>query len=85
MQVELLKKKSNYTDKKTGELKDITNFFLRCGDALIRIDVPYFPDPKHDDKDLQYASRRSVLSAFASVLPEKEDSAKSNVASKKEK
>jgi len=78
MQVELFKKKGSYTDKKTGELKDITNFYLKCGDGLIRVEIPYFPDPKNDNKDPNYSSRKSVLSAFAAELPEKEDAKKND-------
>lgn len=79
MQVELFKKKGSYTDKKTGELRDITNFYVKCGDSMIRVEVPYFPDPNQDGKDPNYASRRSVLSAFASEMPERESDKKKEV------
>lgn len=70
MMVDLLKKQVGYKDKE-GEDKVATNFYLRCGDSLIPIEVKFFPDAENRDK--AYGARKSVLSAFASVLPEKEE------------
>lgn len=71
MQVDLLKKQVNYKDKE-GKEKTATNFYLRCGDnMLVPIEIKYFPDENNVDK--AYGARKTVLSAFASVLPEKED------------
>ncbi len=63
----LLKKNGSYL--KDGEEKKVTNFFLRCGDALVPIEVKYFED-KETHKDSRYRERRVLLSAFAEELPE---------------
>ena len=70
-EMKLYKKKVTYTDKSTGEEKTAVNFSLKIGDALIPIEVKFFPD-KETKKDLKYASRRAVLLAFAEDLPDKE-------------
>ena len=63
--LKLYKKKVTYNeDKSTGEEKTAVNFSLKLGDALIPIEVKFFPD-KETKKDLQYASRRAVVLAFA--------------------
>ncbi len=76
-EVKLYKKLAKYTgkekDPKTGVEKEVektaTNFYIKCGDALIRVDVKYFGT---DDKpDKQFVSRKSVMSAFAEELPDK--------------
>ncbi len=73
-QVELFKRKGTYKDKKTGEDKNFTNFFVRCGDELIPIEVKFFEND--DGRDPRYSARRAVLSAFAVVLPEREGQSK---------
>lgn len=73
MQVQLFKKVGTYTDKKDGKEKPFTNFYVMCGDALVPVEVCYFPNPKCDDRDPQYNGRKQVLSAFASTLPDKHD------------
>lgn len=70
-EMKLYKKKVAYKDKNTGEEKTAVNFSLKLGDALIPIEVKFFPD-KETKKDLQYASRRAVVLAFAEELPDKE-------------
>ena len=70
MQVDLLKKQVSYKDKE-GTEKKATNFYLRCGDTLVPIEIKYFPDENNVDK--AYGARKSVLSAFASVLPDKDE------------
>ena len=70
-EMKLYKKKVTYKDKNTGEEKTAVNFSLKLGDALIPIEVKFFPDKK-TKKDLQYASRRAVVLAFAEDLPDKE-------------
>lgn len=72
--VNLFKKSYTYKNK-DGEEKTGTRFYLECGDSLIPIEVTYFD--KKDEKgnslgDSNFASRKAVLSAFASVLPDKE-------------
>lgn len=68
MQVELFKKSGTYEDK-NGKEKQYTNFYVKCGDSLIPINVPYFEG--EDGKDYQYNGRKEVLKAFADNLPEK--------------
>ena len=70
-EVKLLKQNVKYNDKKDeNKEKTATNFYLQCGDALVPIEVKFFPS-KEDGKDKQYVSRKTVLSAFADVLPNK--------------
>lgn len=76
MQVQLFKKQGTYKDKE-GKEKRYTNFYLRCNDALIPIEVCYFPNDKCDGRDPQYAGRKDVMSAFAAILPDKLDSGNS--------
>ena len=70
MTVELFKKTNTYTDATSGEEKKATRFFVKCNEDLIPIEVTYFGTS--EKPDTQYRSRKSVLSAFASILPEKE-------------
>ncbi len=74
MQVQLYKKVGKYTDKKDGKEKPFTNFYLKCGDALVPVEVCYFPNPKCDNRDPQYNGRKEVLTAFAAILPDKSNS-----------
>ena len=69
MTVELFKKEGTYTDEQ-GKERRATRFYAKCGDALIPIEVSYFEN-KELGRDPQYAGRKEVLKAFASVLPEK--------------
>lgn len=69
-QVELFKRKGTYTDKRTGEEKLFTNFFVKCGDELVPVEVKFFEDK--EGRDPRYSARRAVMSAFAAVLPERE-------------
>lgn len=76
-EVKLYKKLAKYTgkekDAKTGEEKEVektaTNFYVKCGDMLVPIDVKYFGSGDNPDKN--YRSRKSVMSAFADELPDK--------------
>ena len=68
-QVNLLKKNGSYVNK-DGEEKKVTNFFVRCGDVLVPIEVKYF-ESKETGKDDRYRERRVLLSAFAEELPDK--------------
>ncbi|MGN1078020.1 MAG: hypothetical protein ACI4ST_05850 [Candidatus Gallimonas sp.] len=66
-QVGLFKRSGKYKDQ-NGEEKSFTNFYVRCGDALIPVQVCFF---KNDEgKDPQYVGRKEVLKAFAEVLPD---------------
>ena len=71
-QVELFKKKSEYV--KDGENKVATNFYIKCNDTLVSVEVKYFPN-KDTGIDPGYSARKAVLSAFADTLPEKEEKA----------
>lgn len=74
MQVQLFKKVGTYIDKKdNNKEKRFVNFYVKCGDALIPVEVPYFPNDKFDGRDPQYSGRKEVLSAFAAILPDKPD------------
>ncbi|MCM1043264.1 MAG: hypothetical protein NC350_03530 [Corallococcus sp.] len=68
-EVKLYKKNAKYLDKENKE-RTATNFYLKCGDSLIPIEVKFFAS-KEDGRDNQYASRKSVMSAFAEELPDK--------------
>ena len=74
MEVKLYKKDGTYTDKKTGEQKNSTRFYLGCGNTLVPIEPTYFENPELG-RDPQYASRKAVLKAFAEDLPPKEGNA----------
>ncbi len=67
MQVDLFKRNSTY--KKDGEEKVATNFYVKCGDTVIPIQVRFFENEKGSDPN--YSGRKLVLSSFASILPEK--------------
>lgn len=73
MQVQLFKKVGTYPDKDTGKDKPYTNFYVKCGDALVPVQVCYFPNPKFDNRDPNYNGRKQVLSAFAAILPPKDE------------
>ena len=74
MEIKLFKKETSYPDKTSGEMRQATRFYVQCGDALIPIQVTFFENPE-THKDAQYASRKAILKAFASDLPEKEGNA----------
>lgn len=67
-QVELFKKTGTYTNR-DGEEKNYTNFYVRCGDMNVPVQVNYFEG--EDGKDPQYNARKAVMSAFAEPLPDK--------------
>lgn len=70
MQVKLYKKVVNYTNQ-DGEVKTATNYFVECGDVFVPVEVKYFEDKKtHEDKN--YRTRKTLMSAFAEELPERE-------------
>lgn len=71
MTVELYKKEGKYVDKKDNKEKPFVNFFVKCGDKLIPIDVKYFPNEKCGDRDPGYQGKMEVMRAFADTLPEK--------------
>ena len=65
-QVELFKRK--------GEEKPFTSFFVKCGDELVPIQVRFYED--EEGKDPRYSARKTVLSAFSAMLPDREEQAK---------
>ena len=74
MEIKLFKKETSYTDRQSGEVRQATRFYIQCGDALIPVQVTYFENAE-TGKDPQYASRKAILKAFASELPEKDGNA----------
>ena len=69
MQVELFKKIVPYVDNK-GDERTATNFFAKCGDVLVPIEVKYFED-KETGEDRNYRTRKTLLAAFSEELPER--------------
>ena len=69
MLVKLYKKNGEYKTQ-SGELRKVTNYFVECGDVLVPVEVKYFED-KETHTDKQYATRRTLMSAFAEELPER--------------
>ncbi len=72
-QVQLFKKNGTYKDR-DGKEKHFTNFYVKCNDTLIPVEVCYFQG--EDGRDNQYSSRKAVLSAFSDILPEKQSMSK---------
>ena len=74
--VNLFKRKKKYTGN-DGKEKIATNFYLKCGEEgeLIAIDIHYFPNPKTEDRDVGFMGRKAVLEAFATTLPDEEETA----------
>lgn len=71
-QVGLFKKTGTYLDEKDGKEKPYTNFFAKCGDVYVPIEVRYFED-KDTGRDDRYRERKVLLSAFAESFPERPD------------
>ena len=67
--VKLFKKNVEYTNK-DGEVKTATNYFVQCGNVLVPVEVKYFED-KETGVDKHYATRKTLMSAFAEDLPER--------------
>jgi len=70
MVVGLFKKNVEYVNK-DGEKKTATNFFVQCGNVLIPVEVKFFED-KNTGEDKNYRTRKTLMSAFAEELPERE-------------
>ena len=73
MVVQLYKKTGTYFSEKEKKDKPYTNFYIKCNDQLIPVEVRYFPNSQFENRDPAYQGRFAVLSAFAEQLPEKED------------
>ena len=71
MQVNLFKRRVPYVDKKDGKEKIATNFYVDCGDILVPVEVKYFEN-KETGRDDRYFERKTLLSAFADTLPERQ-------------
>ena len=71
MEVILYHKNGTYTKKDTGEQKPYTNLYVKVGNTLIPINVPYFPNDAFGGRDPNYNSRVAVIKAVAEELPEK--------------
>ena len=74
MTVKLMKKEGTYFSQTKNKDVPFTNFYIQCNDTLVPVEVKYFPNPAFDNRDPGYAARMAVLSAFAELLPEKEES-----------
>lgn len=71
MQVNLFKRRVPYVDKKDGKEKIATNFYVDCGGILVPVEAKYFED-KETGRDDRYMERKTLLSAFAETLPERQ-------------
>lgn len=71
MQVNLFKRRVPYMDKKDGKEKIATNFYVDCGGILVPVEAKYFED-KETGRDDRYMERKTLLSAFAETLPERQ-------------
>lgn len=78
MQVNLFKRRVPYVDQKDGKEKIATNFFVSCGDILVPVEVKYFEN-KETGRDDRYMERKTLLSAFADTLPERQKKEKAQV------
>ena len=74
MLVKLFKKESTYIDKKDGQEKRATRFYLECGSAMVPVEPTYFENSTTGN-DPQYASRKAIMKAFAEDLPSKDGNA----------
>ncbi len=74
-EVKFFKKTSSYVDKNDGKDKTAVNFYIKCGDVLVPVQVRYFED-KTTGEDSHYRERKVLLTAFAEELPNKDDSGK---------
>ena len=70
MDVKLFKKSGTYHSEKENKDKPFTNFYVKCNDQLIPVEVKYFPVKEFNDRDPRYSSRVAVMSAFAEILPD---------------
>lgn len=70
MQVQLFKKISLYMDN-AGQQRTATNFYVQLNDQLIPIEVKYFPG-ENNSPDQNFRGRKMIMSAFADVLPERQ-------------
>ena len=73
MTVKLFKKTGTYFSERDNKDKQFTNFYIQCNEQLIPVEVKYFPNAKLDNRDPGYQGRFAVLSAFAELLPDKEE------------
>ena len=78
-QVSLYKKQVEYQNK-DGETKTATNYFVKCGDQMVPVEVKYFEN-KETGRDDRYRERRVLMSAFAEELPEGKKGSKKQQAS----
>jgi hypothetical protein len=79
MQVELYKKTGSYFNEEKKRNVPFTNYFVKCNDMLIPIEVKYFPNEKLNNRDPAYSGRVAVMSAFAELLPEKDNNSGNEV------
>ena len=70
MTVQLFKSTGKFTNQEGKEV-NFTNFFLKCGESLIPIQVKNFSTSEKPDKN--YSGRKAVLSAFAEKLADEDN------------
>ncbi len=71
MEINLLKRRSSYIDNETGERKFATRFYGVFGTEWIGLETTFIPN--EEGKDPDYGKNKRILSAFADVLPPKDD------------
>lgn len=72
MTVSLYKKTGTYFSKEKNKDVPFTNFYVKCNEKLIPVEIKYFPNPQFENRDPGYQGRFAVLDAFAELLPEKD-------------
>lgn len=83
MQVQLFKKLSDYVNA-NGEARTAINFYIKCGDSLIPIEIRYFQGQEGIDPN--YRGRKMVLSSFAEeIINDNKNQGKSQSSEKGEK
>lgn len=64
---EVLLFKKNRAYEKDGERRNATNFYVKCGDELVPVQVRFFPND--EGVDANFRARKKIMSAFAEELP----------------
>ena len=73
MEIKLMKREGTYFSKTKNKDVPYTNFYIKCNDTLVPVEVKYFPNEAFEGRDPGYASRMMLLSTLAEPLPEKVD------------
>ena len=70
MEIKLYKREGKYWNEEKKKHIPYVNFYVKCNDKLIPVEVKYFPNDQFQGRDPGYSGRMAVMSAFAEVLPE---------------